>query len=90
MRSVPRALSELARSATRRIPGIRMCVDGREDGAITHLVIGAERRTLKLMLAVANGAFLLTPEWLTASIEANTWLPEASYTAKVNHCGLQQ
>jgi hypothetical protein len=42
---------------------------GYEDRA-THLVVGEERRTLKVLLAVANGAHLVTPEWLTASLEA--------------------
>jgi hypothetical protein len=46
-----------------------VCVDGYEEGRVSHLLVGAERRTLKLLLAVANGAWLVTPEWLTASIE---------------------
>jgi hypothetical protein len=48
---------------------MRLCVGGHEEGRLTHLLIGAERRTLKLLLGVANGAWLLQPEWLTASIE---------------------
>lgn len=50
---------------------------------ITHLVIGSERRTLKLMLAVANGAWLVSPQWVTASLEAGRWLPESQFPAKV-------
>lgn len=50
---------------------------------ITHLVIGGERRTLKLMLAVANGAWLVSPQWVTASLEAGRWLPESQFPAKV-------
>ena len=51
---------------------------------VTHLVIGDERRTLKLMLAVANGAWLVSPQWVTASLEAGRWLPESQFPAKVS------
>lgn len=33
------------------------------------MLVGAERRTLKLLLGVANGAWLLKPEWITDSLE---------------------
>jgi hypothetical protein len=49
--------------------GFRVCVDGHEEGRVSHLLVGAERRTLKLLLGVANGAWLLQPEWLTTSLE---------------------
>ena len=81
--SVDGAVVELARSATRRLRGLRLCPEGREEGAVTHLVCGDERRTLKLMLAVANGAWLLSPQWVTASLEAGRWLPESRFPAKV-------
>jgi hypothetical protein len=48
---------------------MRLCVEGHEEGRVSHLLVGADRRTLKLLLGVANGAWLLQPEWLTASIE---------------------
>jgi hypothetical protein len=63
-------VTELAKAAVKRLAGgMRMCVEGHEGGRVTHLVVGAERRTLKVLLGVANGAWLLTPEWLTASLE---------------------
>jgi hypothetical protein len=49
--------------------GFRVRVDGHEEGRVSHLLVGAERRTLKLLLGVANGAWLLQPEWLTTSLE---------------------
>lgn len=122
--SVDPAVVDLARSATRRLRGLRMCPEGREEGQvrggragrehcwrardsgrcelllaphpcparspsppplaqITHLVMGNERRTLKLMLAVANGAWLVSPQWVTASLEAGKWLPESAFPAQV-------
>lgn len=61
---------------------MRLCSEGGE-GRITHLVLGAERRTLKLLLAVAHGAHLLSPSWLTNSQAAGQWLPTAPFTAQV-------
>lgn len=81
--SVDAAVVELARSATRRLRGLRMCPEGREEGLITHLVTGDDRRTLKLMLAVANGSWLVSPDWVTASLEAGRWLPESQFPAPV-------
>lgn len=55
---------------------------------VTHLIVGDERRTLKLMLAVAAGAWLVSPQWVTASLEAGRWLPESQFPAKVFSLGL--
>ncbi len=73
----------LCKSAIQRLRGLRLCAEGKEDGTITHLIIGDERRTMKAMLAVANGAILLDPEWITASLEAGKWVPEGPYKSKV-------
>ncbi|GAB4817885.1 hypothetical protein N2152v2_004931 [Parachlorella kessleri] len=69
--SVDPGVVELCKSAVRRLRGLRLCSDGHEDGKITHLVV------------VANGAWLVNPEWVTASLEAERWLPESQYLAKV-------
>jgi hypothetical protein len=83
MTSVDQPLNDICASACRRLRGMRLCPDGKEDGQITHLVVGQERRTLKVMLAIANGAWLVSPEWITASLEAGRWLPESQFSAKV-------
>ena len=77
--SVSASIVQLCESAVKRLRGLRLCIEGKEDGVVTHLLIGDERRTMKAMLAVANGAHFVTPEWLTASLEAGRWLPERSY-----------
>lgn len=41
---------------------------------------------VQVLLAIAAGAVLVTPEWLTASVEAGEWLPEEPFLAQV--CGL--
>ena len=38
----------------------------------------------QVLLAVAQGAFILSPEWVTASLEAGRWLPEAAFASKVS------
>ncbi|KAL6766685.1 hypothetical protein ACKKBG_A36965 [Auxenochlorella protothecoides x Auxenochlorella symbiontica] len=73
--SVEKDVAELARSATLRLRGIRLCSSGRGEAGATHLVVGRERRTIKLLLALANGAWLVTPQWITASLDAGEWLP---------------
>lgn len=81
--STSSGVAALCKSAVQRLRGLRLCAEGKEDGAITHLIIGDERRTMKAMLAVANGAILLDPEWITASLEAGRWVAEEPYKSKV-------
>lgn len=40
----------------------------------------------QVLLAIANGAWLLRPEWVSASLEAGQWLPEAPFEAQVRAC----
>ena len=42
-------------------------------------MLGEKKRTLKLLVAIAHGAWVLTPDWVLASLEAGCWLPEAAY-----------
>ncbi len=80
-------MAELLRAAAKQLPGARLCAEGHEDSAVTHLVLGAEKRTVKVLLAIANGAHLLRPEWVTASREAGSWLPEAEYLSPTRFAG---
>ena len=73
----------LAQKAAKQLRGLRLVPPGAEDSRITHLVVGQQRRTLKVLLAIAAGAFLLQPEWLAASLQAGAWLPEQPFWAKV-------
>ena len=41
-------VQELLRAAVRRLRGLRLCEDGHEEARLTHLVLGAQRRTLKV------------------------------------------
>ena len=124
MTSVTQEIADLVRAAVRQLRGLRFCEDVREESRVTHLVIGAERRTIKarcvpalsmhalpgtvayldisappsscrqlssamqVLLAIACGAFLMTPEWITASLAAGVWLPEHSYLSNVRSAPL--
>lgn len=39
---------------------------------------------VQLLLAVASGAHLMTPAWVTASLEAGHWLSEQPFLSKVS------
>jgi len=81
--NVSASVAELCRSAARRLRGFRLCAsDRQEDRDMTHLVIGKDRRTIKALLAVANGAEMVSPEWVTASLEAGRWLPTDGFAAR--------
>ena len=44
-------MQEVARNAVRALRGIRLCAEGHEEGRLTHLVLGQQRRTLKACCA---------------------------------------
>ncbi|KAJ9513637.1 hypothetical protein QJQ45_006192 [Haematococcus lacustris] len=71
---------QLHMAAVAQLGGAKLCTEGSES-QITHLVVGVERRTLKMLLAIAAGAFLVSPQWVQDSCKAGQWLPEAQYTA---------
>lgn len=48
----------LLQAAVKQLGGARMCVEGYEEGRVTHLIMGAERRTLKVR-RLAGAAWLL-------------------------------
>lgn len=48
MCAVEGAVHEVARNAVRSLRGVRLCSEGREEGRLTHLVLGQPRRTLKV------------------------------------------
>jgi len=79
--SVTPAEAELLKSAVRKLRGaFRLCPSSKQ---ATHLVVGAERRTLKILQAIAAGTWLLAPDWLQQSMRAGRWLPVEEHQAKV-------
>lgn len=55
-------------------------------------MVGEPRRTLKTLLTICNGGWLVTPDWLTASRDAGAWLNErpflvpGSYSEAAERC----
>ncbi|CAL8470888.1 g10430 [Coccomyxa elongata] len=80
--AVEEGVTELAAAAVKKLRRLRMCPEGRDE-IITHLIVGSHKRTLKVMLAIARGAWLLSPAWLTTSLEAGQWQNEEDFQAQV-------
>jgi hypothetical protein len=55
--SVSPELLELLRVAVRRLRGLRLCEEGCEEARLTHLIIGAQRRTLKASFLHSGTAY---------------------------------
>jgi len=71
-------LAQAAAAAAASLPGLRLCPFA--GAGVTHLVLGESgKRTLKVMHAIARGAWLLDQEWLIRSSAAGALLPEADY-----------
>ena len=68
-----------ARNATRSLKGISFCTEGYEDNRVSHVVVGDNRRTLKALLGIANGAHFLDPSWLADSVAKGEWQDESRY-----------
>jgi len=45
----------------------------------THVVCGEVRRTLNLLRGIIHSCWLVTPEWVMASLEKEKWMPEEKY-----------
>ena len=56
-------VQEVARNAVRALRGIRLCAEGHEEGRLTHLVLGQQRRTLKVWHSGHGDDFMCTT-WL--------------------------
>eukprot|EP00854_Cymbomonas_tetramitiformis_P001833 gene1833-2503_t len=63
---VDAATQEIVKRAAKKLGGAQILGEG-------------TGRTMKLMLAIANGAWVLSPAWLFASARAGTWVPEDMY-----------
>eukprot|EP00899_Mesostigma_viride_P011485 jgi/Mesvir1/20337/Mv19926-RA.1 len=74
---------DLLRVALSTLGGFRLVTS---DGTaaqehVTHLVAGCGRRTIKLLFAISRGAWVLTPEWVSRSLEKGCWVPEEGFEA---------
>lgn len=47
---------------------------------VTHLVVAKDtKRTIKVLFAIARGAWVVSEEWVLKSLENERWLPEAEF-----------
>lgn len=45
----------------------------------THLICGKDTRTIKVLMTIARGGWVLSPSWLFSSLEARRWLDEENF-----------
>lgn len=50
-----------------------------ESAAFTHLIMQEHSRTMKLLFALARGAWVLGPEWIYRSLELGRWQSEEEF-----------
>jgi hypothetical protein len=47
---------------------------------VTHLIVAKDaRRTIKVLFAIARGAWIVTEDWAFSSLEQERWLPEEDF-----------
>ncbi|GMF11093.1 unnamed protein product [Phytophthora lilii] len=47
---------------------------------VTHLIVSKEtRRTIKVLFAIARGAWIVTEDWAFSSLDQERWLPEEDF-----------
>ncbi|KAL1924103.1 uncharacterized protein VTP21DRAFT_7138 [Calcarisporiella thermophila] len=49
------------------------------DERTSHVIVGANRRTYSLMVGLICGAWILSPDWIFASLERDCYIPEGPY-----------
>ena len=68
----------MVRGVARELGGFRAAGPTEHDRA-THLVLAEPRRTMRLLRAVARGAWVVTPEWARASAARGAWADPAEF-----------
>jgi microcephalin len=70
------ATLDVLRAAMRELGG---ACEARDEAVASHVVVERPTRTLKVLFALARGAWVVTSEWVARSREAGRWLPEAEF-----------
>lgn len=60
----------------------RFRVVERVDACTTHIITGAGRRTMNVLIGVSRGCWIMKPTWILDSFEAGHYLSETEYEAK--------
>ncbi|GMH33965.1 hypothetical protein BSKO_01799 [Bryopsis sp. KO-2023] len=68
----------LVKRAARQLKGGKFCGEA-TSAAQTHVVVSDKEPSLGMASAVADGAFLLHPEWIETCVEEGYWLEEDGY-----------
>jgi len=71
--------TDVVNSVVNNLGVFRITCDFTSD--VTHVVTGDNRRTLKVLQGIANGAYILKVEWIMRSLEEGKWLAEEPFEA---------
>jgi hypothetical protein len=52
------------------------------EDAPTHLILGKKKRSLRLVFAIARGAWVLDPKWFLTALEDHAWPDEEDFETK--------
>lgn len=54
-------------------------IEDRVSSSTTHVIAGSPRRTLNVLMAIAQGCWLVSPMWIMKSLEVGYWVDEEPY-----------
>jgi len=64
-------------SVARKLGGF--FIEDRVSPTTTHVIAGSPRRTLNVLMAIAQGCWLVSPVWVMKSLEVGRWVDEEPY-----------
>lgn len=68
---------DIVLSVARKLGGF--FIEDRVSPTTTHVIAGSPRRTLNVLMAIAQGCWLVSPVWVMKSLEVGRWVDEEPY-----------
>lgn len=68
---------DIVLSVVRKLGGF--FIEDRVSSSTSHVIAGSPRRTLNVLMAIAQGSWLVSPMWMMKSLEVGYWVDEEPY-----------
>ncbi|XP_068748669.1 microcephalin-like [Montipora capricornis] len=68
---------DIVLSVVRKLGGF--FIEDRVSPATSHVIAGSPRRTLNVLMAIAQGCWLVSPTWIMKALEVGHWVDEEPY-----------
>ncbi|XP_020614776.1 microcephalin-like [Orbicella faveolata] len=68
---------DIVLSVVRKLGGF--FIEDRVSSSTSHVIAGSPRRTLNVLMAIAQGCWLVSPMWMMKSLEVGYWVDEEPY-----------